>query len=199
MEVRHRSWVGRKIGREFVKLGIFWGSNETTNLVAENRELGRAFGDDLFSQGCNWREFGLTFCQPTKWQCWWQTVRICCLRGSGCNQRGSGGLLVACWLVSGGRLVAHQQVEAVAGGATAHGGLLRHLKPILASSLPLQWLPRKRGLKPREALPWNKEEKFSSLSPTSPVARVDLVEIVDRWLKKNDNFWSLFRKYFASG
>ena len=78
---------------------------------------------------------------------------------------------MACWLVSGGRLVAHQQVEAVAGGATAHGGLLRHLKPILASSLPLQWLPRKRGLKPREALPWNKEEKFSSLSPTSPVAR----------------------------
>ena len=25
-----------------------WGSNETTNLVAENRELGRAFGDYLF-------------------------------------------------------------------------------------------------------------------------------------------------------
>ena len=48
MEVRHRLWVGRKIGREFVKLGICWGSNETTNLVAENRELGRAFGDVVF-------------------------------------------------------------------------------------------------------------------------------------------------------
>ena len=40
--------VGWQKNREFVKLGICWGSNETTNLVAENRELGRAFGDDLF-------------------------------------------------------------------------------------------------------------------------------------------------------
>ena len=66
-----------------------------------------------FSQGCNWREFGLTFCQPTKWQCWWQTVRICCLRGSGCNQRGSGGLLVGLWWQTGG---------SPAGGGRGRGG-----------------------------------------------------------------------------